>query len=419
MDTTIDEPDVTRPRPKETAQAEAPHAVSDAVPRRLIAGDPLRAIAAMLVLTFHVAAGTILWQFGAIHGEDPAPFRPLSGHLAAEIVNLRSGIYIFFALSGYLLTRPFLAAFMLGTPAPSIARYARNRALRIIPAFWVVATVYLIWYHLNPGGGILGIAAVYGFAQNYHSTAAAIIVGQGWTLDLEVAFYILIPLASVIALFAGRRLDRDPRVRLAIVLATLLAAYALSLLFKHNAGSPSAQSYNIADYLFAFIPGVALAAVEPFLAPRLSGTRAGRVGAWALVAACAALFAVYVSVPASDVGARLILVTCACGALLAAPLVLQWTTGGCWRVFDNRPMKWLGERSYGIYLIHAGLVSRVLVHLGHGRSTRTLFVLDFVIVTVITLIAADILWRVVERPALQRRLPWRQAEFAPAAATAA
>jgi peptidoglycan/LPS O-acetylase OafA/YrhL len=43
-------------------------------------------------------------------------------------------------------------------------------------------------------------------------------------------------------------------------------------------------------------------------------------------------------------------------------------------------------------------------------------VLSLLGVTFATLLAADVLWRAVERPALQRRLPWRQAEFAPPAA---
>ena len=395
-----------------------PQSVSDAVPRRFTAGDALRAIAALLVLVFHAARSSILWQFGAINGEEPAPFRPIFGRFSTEFVNMRGGIYIFFVLSGYLLTRPFLASFMLGTPAPSIARYARNRALRIIPAFWVVTTVYLIWAHFHPGGGFFGVLAVYGFAQDYHATAANALVGQGWTLDLEVAFYILIPVAFVIARYGERWVPRRPPLRLAIVLVVLLCTYALSLLIKHDAGSPNGQNYNIADYLFAFIPGAVLAAIEPFAAPRLRGADAGRLWAWALTAAYVVLFAVYLSVPSRDTGPRLLIVTIACGALLAAPLVLQWTTGGCWRVFDNRVMRWIGERSYGIYLIHAGLITHVLGNIGHSHSGRTTFLLLLVLTTIATFIAADLLWRFVEQPALQRRMPWRQAEFAPAAAGA-
>jgi peptidoglycan/LPS O-acetylase OafA/YrhL len=397
---------------------EWPRRVSDAVPRRFTAGDALRGIAAMLVLVFHAARETMVWQVGSAGNEGPSLVRPIFGPFAAEFVNMRAGIYIFFALSGYLLTRAYLSAFTLGTPTPSTRRYFRNRALRIIPAFWVIATVYLIWARFNPGGGIAGILAVYGFAQNYYFTPAAVLVGQAWTLDLEVAFYILIPIASAIALYADRRgLPRRPPVRLTIVLAVLAAAYVASLL--HTASFPPSLQYNIADYLFAFIPGVALAAIEPFAAPRLRGTQQGRVWARGLAVACVALLAVYVSLPVTDYGTRLALVTIASGTLLAAPLALQWTNGGCWRVFDNKAMRWLGERSYGIYLIHLGLMIHILARLGHGHGPKVTFLLLLSIATVITLIAADLLWRFVEQPALQRRLPWRQAEFTRPAASQA
>src|ERR1700688_4347848 len=85
--------------------------VSGAVPRRFAAGDPLRALAAMLVLVFHAGIATLLWKLGhgSVNGEGtPGQFRPIFGPLAPEFVNMRAGIYIFFALSGYLLSRAFL-----------------------------------------------------------------------------------------------------------------------------------------------------------------------------------------------------------------------------------------------------------------------------------------------------------------------
>lgn len=396
--------------------------VNDAVPRRFIAGDGLRAVAAMSVLVFHAGITTLLWKLGsnAVNGEGtPSQFRPIFGLFSPVFVNMRAGIYIFFALSGYLLSRPFLSAYLVGTPVPSISHYFRNRALRIIPAFWVVATVFLIWTRLQPGGGILGVLAVYGFAQNYYHTAAANLVGQAWTLDIEVAFYVLIPIAALIALGAVRRFNPTPRVRLVAVLVVLIVAYAVSLFFKHEVGNPINLTYNLADYLFAFIPGIALAAIEPFVAPRLRGSRAGRVCTWTFVGLTVVLLGVFISLPVSEYGLRLIFVTLGCGVLVGAPLVFQWSTGGCWRVLDNRVMLWLGKRSYGIYLIHLGLMIHVLGNIGYGYGVKTTFVLLLVGVTFVTLLAADLLWRFVERPALERRLPWRQAEFVRPAQAAA
>lgn len=374
----------------------------------------MRAVAAMSVLVFHAAIAALIWKLGngSVNGEGtPHQFEPLFGFSAPVFVNLRAGIYIFFALSGYLLSRPFLAAYLVGSPVPALGRYLRNRALRIVPAFWAVTALYFIWDRLHTSAGALGLLADLGFAQNYYPATAGGVIGQAWTLDIEVAFYVLIPIVALCAMAVRRRWPNTPGRRLALTLAVLLCAYAASLYVKHLTGSPAGLTYNLADYLFAFVPGVALAAIEPLAAPRLRASPSGATWAWATVAACAALLGAFIAVPVRDVGLRLLLVTLGCGALVGAPLVWQWATDGCWRLLDNRAMHWLGERSYGIYLIHLGLMTHVLARFGHGHGLGTTFLLLLVGVTAATLVGADLLWRLVEQPALQRRLPWRQAEF--------
>jgi peptidoglycan/LPS O-acetylase OafA/YrhL len=400
----------------------------DAVPRRFESGDGLRGVAAMFVLVFHVAYLSLASKGFAVAADGEATngqFRPLFGRLAPEFVSMRAAIYIFFALSGYLLSRPFLSAYLVGTPQPSISRYFRNRALRIIPAFWVVASAYLVWEGLPPGATAGGVAAVYGFAQNYYSNPAAHLIGQAWTLDIEVAFYVALPVVALLVLAARRRFASSSRRRLVIVLVTLLAAYVASLVLRQRGGihfQPGLNlTYNLADFMFAFIPGVALAAIEPFAAPslRASGAAAGRRWSRGLLLICLVLLGVFVSLPANEYTLRRIFVTIACGTLLATLLARQWSTGRSSRALDNRAMRWLGERSYGIYLIHFGLIAHVLSAVGHRHGVEVTFVLTLAGVTVASLGAADLLWRLVERPALRRRLPWRQAEFAgPAAATA-
>jgi peptidoglycan/LPS O-acetylase OafA/YrhL len=388
--------------------------VSGAVPRTFLAGDGLRAIAALAVLVLHAAIVVSLSKHApgfAAEDERANQYRAIAGAAAPLLALTRLGIYIFFALSGYLLSRGFLAAYTLGTPRPPISRFARNRVLRIVPAFWVVMVVYETWDHAWPAGGAGGLLAAFGFAQNYHHTAAAVIP-QAWTLDIEVAFYALIPIVALIVLAARGPGRGTPARRLRLVLGVLATAYAGSLLLKHTAGRPVDHTYNIGDYLFAFIPGVALAAIEPFAAPRLRERHDGSRWAWGALGAGAALLALYVYAPAGQYGLRLILATLGCGAVLAAPLTLQWATGRCWRLLQCRPMRWLGQRSYGIYLIHLGLMGHLLTRIGGGHSYATTFLLLTAASAVATILAADLLWRAVEWPILQRRLPWRQAEFA-------
>ena len=93
--------------------------------------DSLRAIAALSVLTFHVAAIA-----GALE-------RGFAGDVLAM---LSRGVILFFVISGFLLYRPFVAARApRAGPRPSTARYARRRVLRIVPAYWVALTVLAVF----------------------------------------------------------------------------------------------------------------------------------------------------------------------------------------------------------------------------------------------------------------------------------
>ena len=61
-------------------------------------------------------------------------------------------------------------------------------------------------------------------------------------------------------------------------------------------------------------------------------------------------------------------------------------------------------------------MGHLLQRIGGGHGYTFTFLALTISATIVTVAAADVLWRVVERPVLQRRLPWRQAEFAPARA---
>ena len=146
----------SRSRPA-TAAAEAapPAAPTEPVPirsvrparGRLATGDPLRGLAVLAIMAVHIAAGA-LFATGYLAGAG-GTLRPETafGSLGELVLDaLPASVYLFFALSGFLITRPFVEAFVAGGPRPSLRSYARNRALRIFPAAWVLIAFVLIHY---------------------------------------------------------------------------------------------------------------------------------------------------------------------------------------------------------------------------------------------------------------------------------
>src|ERR1700730_4361523 len=77
--------------------------------------DPLRAVAALSVGTFHVfAVSTLTWRHPAAAGSFAA------GWIGRVSGSLSIGLYIFFVLSGYLLGRPFVRWLVTGDQRPRI-----------------------------------------------------------------------------------------------------------------------------------------------------------------------------------------------------------------------------------------------------------------------------------------------------------
>jgi peptidoglycan/LPS O-acetylase OafA/YrhL len=153
--------------------------------------DGVRALAALSVVLLHVADGTGFAQTNA---------------LGAFTARLDLGVALFFVLSGFLLYRPFVAARLEGRPAPTLPRYLRRRLLRIVPAFWLAMLVL----------GALGWIDVlnadwwryFGFIQNLDPETALGGIAGAWSLCVEMAFYLVLPLW---ALAAARWLGGRPR----------------------------------------------------------------------------------------------------------------------------------------------------------------------------------------------------------------
>ena len=386
--------------------------------QRFIAGDPLRALAALSVLVYHAA----------FLARDPVPASweeasaAYGDTLTHGLAALDAGLFVFFVLSGYLIGGPFVRAFVDGRPPPRIGTYLRNRALRVVPAFWVVVTAVVV-VHRGADSSAEEIAAVYLFAQSLDLSEVASYVGQAWTLHTEVTFYLLVPLAAWLATrLGGGRLGEGGRLRLVLLLCAAAFGATIALSELHpaigaNEGGLRDRFWqtSIAAMGWGFVPGVVLAVMEPRWRPRLRDrpTGGGRLALAVLAAGIAAL-GLYAAAgdlaafpPRPGVGPRLLLALGA-GLIVAAPLVLQWSEGRAWRALDNRPLHWLGERSYGIYLIHQAVLLEIFgwsLLEDHARA-HALVVLAACLA--LTIPAAALLHRLVERPALALRARWRR-----------
>lgn len=269
-----------------------------------------------------------------------------------SLVGLKNGVMLFFALSGYLLYRPFVVGEV------DLTRYAIHRAARILPAYWFA----LIGLSVVTGQrAVLEHPVSYAlFGQVIDPLVWQGFVGVSWTLALEVLFYALLPAIAVVIQRSVMRLA---------VLATLsfvLCVVGITL-------TPDPRQGSSLFMLWAFAPGMAIALCEASL-PRSPGL---------LVVGVAFLI----------VGTRSWWASIDLVSAVGSMLVIAWAvaTRPSLRIF--RPIAGAGAAaSYAIYLWHVDLLLSNLLWL-------------LPIVCVVSYLA-------IERPAIQWShgvtAPWRR-----------
>ncbi len=171
--------------------------------------DGLRAVAALLVLLFHA------WSIV------PNYIQPGQSPSAYPLWYAKTGVNLFFVLSGFLLFLPY-AQWLLGIrEQPDIRLFYKRRALRVVPAYWASLIIIGILLHPAAPGDLL---IHFAFLSNTNWDSVFSINGVYWTMAIEVQFYVTLPLIALGMYALARRIGL-----LQAIVAALLGLFALSV----------------------------------------------------------------------------------------------------------------------------------------------------------------------------------------------
>jgi peptidoglycan/LPS O-acetylase OafA/YrhL len=352
---------------------------ADRATTRLPGLDGLRALAVLAVIAFHE-------QLTAFPG----------GFL---------GVDVFFVLSGYLIT-DLLVAQQNRLGRLDLRQFWTRRARRLLPALAVVLVVVTAATAIIESGQLAALRQALVAAVTYSSNWWQALAHHSyfdqfgpppplqhlWSLAIEEQFYLVWPLLLIVILITVQ----SPRIRAAIAwLCAALSAVAMALIYVPGS-DPSRVYYGTDTHASALFIGCALALSWPLRRLQaLPREKAQAVDALGLAGIGLLGWAMghYAGNDSALYPAGMLIVALGAGGLVLAAA----STGVVSWLLSWSPLRWLGVRSYGIYLWHWPVIALTAAALHQQQSGTWLWLAEAALS--IGLAAAS--WRWIEQPIIR------------------
>ncbi|MCW9133650.1 acetyltransferase [Bacillus paramycoides] len=320
------------------------------------------------------------------------------------------GVTVFFVLSGYLIT-DILAMEWKRNKRIDLKKFWLSRARRLLPGMVVMLVITLAWitiFHSSLlekmcGDSLAALFYVSNWWYIYHKLSYFDNFNQlsplnhFWSLAVEEQFYVVWPFIISLGFYY---IKKQSRMILLICLGAAASALAMAILYEPGA-DPSRIYYGTDTRAFSLLIGAALALLWP--SNRLANKIIPKarlildvVGGTALIIILVMFWKTNQYDPFLYNGGMVLLSIAT--ALLVANLAHPASRIAQFLRF--RPLRWIGVRSYGIYLWHYPILTLTTPKVNAGDFSLIRAILQFLLILMI----AQISWKYIEKPIRQGAL---------------
>jgi len=304
-------------------------------------------------------------------------------------------IEMFFVISAFMLALPFAAHRLKGAPAVDLRKYYLRRLTRLEPPY--VVSLFLLMFltfvfstaHSVSGWGPHLAASLF-YLHNLIYGAPSTVLCVAWSLEIEVQFYMLVPLLTLLFAIRHSVLRRG-----LIVLLAVLAIVAQAGLRQLGPRFVLSVAGNLQFFLIGFL------LADVFLLEwKTAERRSVYWDAVTLLGWPALLISLQSETRTRWLFPALIFVVY-CAALRG-----RWTS----KVLSSRWITTIGGMCYSIYLIHYAVISavgRFTKRIGEGLPNPLYLLVQFVIVGLAIVVVCGAYFRLLERPCMRRDWPQR------------
>lgn len=308
-----------------------------------------------------------------------------------------NGVSIFFCISAFILSIPFIEQYLYNKPAVQLKQYYLRRFTRLELPYLLVLTILFVFQLVSMNesfrNSLPHYISSFFYSHNMVYGRRSTINPVAWTLEIEVQFYLLLPF--LVKIFWIKKIVARRLWIMVIAIASGFLYAKLDVLFID-----AHLQYSIFTYLLVFFIGFLLADI--YLAYQHLPKQKSLL--WDAVFVLGFVLIIYCNGDARTYMQWL--------EYIGYPMLFIGVFKGTFsnKIFTTNWIMLIGAMCYSIYLLHYAilffLMDSVTTRWITGSYYKDLLLQGIIVLPIVFLVSTIFYW-MIEKPCMDKGWPWR------------